>query len=296
MTVAADVLNDGNGGGNYAVTMAANTTGHIRPLAITVTAASSTKTYDGTTASTAAPTVTGGSLATGDTAAFTGAVHRAGAGAGLTLVPVGSVNDGNGGNNYLVTWADNFQGVIVWPDSRLRAPGRRHAEPAERHRDAYGEHVRRPGADFQPDALACDAAGNLYVISEHSTIFKVTPAGTVSAFVSSGLDRPDGLAFDAAGNLYVANGGNSTISKVTPAGAVSTFVSSGLNDPDGLGLRRRRQPLRRELGHGSTISKVTPAGAVSTFVSSGLIAPSALAFDAAGNLYVANYDATRSPR
>ena len=34
---------------------------------------------------------------------------------------------------------------------------------------------------------------------------------------------------------------------------------------------------------------MTPAGAVSTFVSSGLDDPDGLAFDAAGNLYVANY-------
>ena len=60
----------------------------------------------------------------------------------------------------------------------------------------------------------------------------MTPAGAVSTFVSSGLDQPDGLAFDAAGNLYVANDSNNTISKVTPAGAVSTFVSSGLDDPE----------------------------------------------------------------
>ena len=68
----------------------------------------------------------------------------------------------------------------------------------------------------------------------NGTISKVTPAGAVSTFVSSGLDYPEGLAFDAAGNLYVANSGNNTISEVTPAGAVSTFVSSGLNGPDGL--------------------------------------------------------------
>ena len=46
----------------------------------------------------------------------------------------------------------------------------------------------------------------------------------VSTF-ASGFNQPDGLAFDSAGNLYVANVGNNTVSEVTPAGVVSTFAS-----------------------------------------------------------------------
>jgi uncharacterized repeat protein (TIGR03803 family) len=288
LTVAAYVLNDGNGGGNYAVTTAANTAGHIRPLAITVTAASSTKTYDGTTASTAIPTITGGSIAAGDTAAFTEQYVSAGAGAGLTLVPVGSVNDGNGGNNYLVTWADNFQGVIYGPTPAYAPLAGGALSPPSGTGAPTVSTFAGPGPISQPDALACDAAGNLYVIGEHSTIFKVTPAGTISTFVSSGLDWPDALAFDAAGNLYVANGGNSTISEVTPAGAVSTFVSSGLDDPTGLAFDAAGN-LYVANWVTATIFKVTPAGAVSTFAS-GLIAPSALAFHG-GYIYVANQNA-----
>ena len=76
----------------------------------------------------------------------------------------------------------------------------------------------------EPEGLAFDAGGNLYVANEgNNTISKVTPAGVVSPFVSSGLDEPTGLAFDAGGNLYVANEGNNTISKVTPARVVSAF-------------------------------------------------------------------------
>ena len=103
--------------------------------------------------------------------------------------------------------------------------------------------------DAEAQGLAFDAAGNLYVANDgNDTISKVTPAGAVSTFVSERARCPEGLAFDAAGNLYVANSDNNTISKVTPAGAVSTFVSSsGLDDPIGPGLRRRRQPLRRQL-------------------------------------------------
>jgi sugar lactone lactonase YvrE len=140
----------------------------------------------------------------------------------------------------------------------------------------------------EPEGLAFDTAGNLYVANYNSnTISELTPAGAASTFVSSGLNGPAGLAFDAAGNLYVANWGNSTISKVTPAGAVSTFVSSGLYQPWGLAFDAAGN-LYVANCYGDTIFKVTPAGAVSTFVSSGLAWPTGLAFDAAGNLYVAN--------
>ena len=165
--------------------------------------------------------------------------------------------------------------------------------------------------DAEAQGLAFDAAGNLYVANYgNDAISKVTPAGVVSTFVSSssGLEGPCGLAFDAAGNLYVANYDSNTISKVTPAGVVSTFVSSSseLDDPTGLAFDAAGNlyvanygPGEPDFGSGEpdcgsgeasygTISEVTPAGVVSTFVSSGLNDPSALAFDAAGNLYVAN--------
>ena len=60
------IVNDGNGGANYTYTFV-TAAGTINQLAITVTAATDTKTYDGTTASTGMPTITAGSLATGDT-------------------------------------------------------------------------------------------------------------------------------------------------------------------------------------------------------------------------------------
>ena len=69
-------------------------------LAITVTAAADTKTYDGTTASAGNPTITAGSLATGDvTTSFTQVFDSRNAGP-RNLVASGIVNDGNGGANY----------------------------------------------------------------------------------------------------------------------------------------------------------------------------------------------------
>ena len=144
-----------------------------------------------------------------------------------------------------------------------------------------------------PNALAFDAAGNLYVANgdnSDSTVDKVTPAGVVSTF-ASGFDNPDALAFDA-GNLYVANYFGNTVSKVTPAGVVSTFAS-GLSGPDGLAFDAAGNLYVANYSANSieTVNKVTPAGVVSTFVSN-IGVPVGLAFDAADNLYVGNFAGT----
>ena len=111
LTVAGSV-NDGNSGNNYVVTFVANATGSVTARAITVTAATSTKMYDGTTSSTATPAITTGSLATGDRRPSARLTTLANLGTGKTLTPAGLVNDGNGGNNYAVTFVVNTTGVI----------------------------------------------------------------------------------------------------------------------------------------------------------------------------------------
>jgi hypothetical protein len=85
----------------------------VAARAITVTAASDTRAYNGTTSSSATPTITSGSLVSGDTANFSESFLNKNAGTGRTLVPAGSVNDGNLGLNYAVTFANNTTGVIT---------------------------------------------------------------------------------------------------------------------------------------------------------------------------------------
>jgi hypothetical protein len=109
----AGTANDGNSGNNYAYTFVTNTTGIITARAITVTAATNTKLYDGTTTAAATPTITSGTLVAGDTANFTEAYATKNAGTGKTLTPAGTVNDGNGGANYNVSFVNNTTGVIT---------------------------------------------------------------------------------------------------------------------------------------------------------------------------------------
>ena len=99
--------------GNYTVNSTATTAADITARPITVTAATNTKVYDGTTSAAATPGITGGSLATGDAANFTQNYADRNAGTGKTLIAAGAVNDGNGGANYLVTFVDDTTGVIT---------------------------------------------------------------------------------------------------------------------------------------------------------------------------------------
>jgi hypothetical protein len=104
---------DGEDAVNYLLNpTSAATTASITRRPITVTAAPDTKTYDGTTSSSATPTVTTGSIATGDEGAFTQTFDTRHVGTGKTLTPAGAVSDDNGGANYLVTLAENHTGVI----------------------------------------------------------------------------------------------------------------------------------------------------------------------------------------
>ena len=77
---------------------------------LTITAATNTKIYDGTTSAAAVPTITSGSLGTGDTANFIETYSTRNVGTGLTLTPSGTVNDGNGGNNYTYTFVAGVDG------------------------------------------------------------------------------------------------------------------------------------------------------------------------------------------
>jgi autotransporter-associated beta strand protein len=100
--------------GNYSLaSTTANTTANITPAALTVTAQPDSKVYDGTTNSAATPTITSGSIQTGDTApTWTQTYATKHVGTGKTLTPAGLVVDGNGGANYNYTYATDVTGVI----------------------------------------------------------------------------------------------------------------------------------------------------------------------------------------
>ena len=145
----------------------------------------------------------------------------------------------------------------------------------------------------QPQGMAVDSAGNVYVAdTSNSTIRKVTPGGVVTTLAGlagnsgsadgTGSDarfaQPQGMAVDSAGNVYVAGLlCNHTIRKVTPGGVVTTLAGAAgsYGSADGTGSDARfyvpRGVAVDSAGNvyvadmrNHTIRKVTPAGVVTT--------------------------------
>ena len=77
----------------------------ITAEALTITGVANTKVYDGTTSAAGMPTITSGTLQGSDTANFIETYNSQNVGTSLTLTPSGTVNDGNGGDNYTYTFS-----------------------------------------------------------------------------------------------------------------------------------------------------------------------------------------------
>ncbi len=147
-----------------------------------------------------------------------------------------------------------------------------------------GDNIPATSAELNaPTRVVSDAAGNYYIADEaNNRVRKVTPDGTITTVAGGGtgcalqtdtlgdgcpatsavLYRPADVAFDGAGNLYIADAFNGRIREVTPGGTITTVAGGGMSFP----------------GDGG------PA------TSAQLLQPTGLAFDSAGNLYIADAD------
>ena len=139
-----------------------------------------------------------------------------------------------------------------------------------------------------PEGVALDKSGNLFIADSAANIVRRVSAsdGTISTVAGSvgsayangvqdGLDAteaavgyPQDVAFDASGNLYIADPLNDIVWRVDAAGKITAYAGGGSPD-DSFGDNGP-----------ATQARVVPWG---------------LAFDAAGNLYIADDDAFATP-
>jgi hypothetical protein len=137
-------------------------------------------------------------------------------------------------------------------------------------------------------AIAFDRAGQMYVSSRHDgSVYRVSPNGSMTTY-AEGMGVATGIAFDRNQNLYVGDR-SGTIFKIGSDQQVFVFATL---EPSVSAYHLAFGPQGDLFVTGPTtssfdsVNRIDPHGTVHTFYR-GLGRPQGLAFDIAGNLYVA---------
>lgn len=171
---------------------------------------------------------------------------------------------------------------------------------------------RAPGGGFStlltqvknPAGVAVDAAGNVYAADRgNGRIVEVTAGGIVRKVASVG--EPIALAVDAAGNLFVSDNSQNAVLKIAAGGGVSTAwtgEAGGHTAPAGLAVDAAGNLYLSDTS-GNRIVRIAPGGTETVVAGDGnagfsgdggpalnaqLSGPAGLAWDAAGNLLIAD--------
>ncbi len=141
-------------------------------------------------------------------------------------------------------------------------------------------------------------AGTIFGTAPSSAAFQPTlptpPTDWTLAinYISPVLQNPADIAIDGQGNAWVvssANGVNSTVSLLNTAGIAASYVQNGANYSH-IALDSFGDPWLTNTIN-STVLELTSAGTRASsnpFTGGGISGPGALAFDATGNVWIAN--------
>ncbi len=282
---------------------------------LTITALGNSKTYDSTVTAAALPAVSG--LLGADTVTGLAEVYTdINAGTAKTLnVARYTVNDGNGGMNYLVSTSANATGLINRASLTITATtntktydstttaaaipvvsGLMGADSVSGIAEAYRVVNAIPAVTTltglkSPFSLAVDAAGNLYAANYGAgTISVFAPGATAPTTTLTGLNSPfASIVFDKTGNLYVSNYGGNTVSVFAPGATTPTGTLTELNSPQNLAFDAVGNLYVTNFLTNGTVSVFAPGISTPTVTLTGLDQPNGLVFDPSGNLYVSNW-------
>ncbi|HTT65379.1 MAG TPA: BACON domain-containing carbohydrate-binding protein [Bryobacteraceae bacterium] len=138
----------------------------------------------------------------------------------------------------------------------------------------------------QPEGVALDPLGNVYIANTGSNAIVEWSAGTqqIIPLVSSGLRNPTGVAADQYGNVYIADSGNNAVEQWNPQTQYLTTLVQGLSNPLGIAADAQGNVYFSDTGHNAIGVWSAAAQQANTVIGSGLSSPWGVAVDAQGNI------------
>ncbi|EUA12071.1 serine/threonine-protein kinase pknD [Mycobacterium kansasii 732] len=145
---------------------------------------------------------------------------------------------------------------------------------------------------YQPQGLAVDANGTVYVADFNNRVVKLAGgSNTQTALPFTGLNYPQGVAVDAAGNVYVADRGNDRVVKLDARSNTQTDLAfTGLNHPDGVAVDASGTVYVADSDNDRVLKLNPGSNTPIPLPFTGLAVPSAIAVDTAGAIYVADHE------
>ncbi len=152
---------------------------------------------------------------------------------------------------------------------------------------------------YSPQAIICDASGNLYIADSKNHCVRKVSAGIITTIggiggvggyfgdggpaTSAKMYDPVAIAVDASGNVYVAEGLNNVVRKISPSGIISTVAGTGVAGFNGDGIAATSAKLNTPGGvwvdpagnvyigdiFNYRVRKVNTSGMISTYAGNG---------------------------
>jgi serine/threonine protein kinase, bacterial len=148
---------------------------------------------------------------------------------------------------------------------------------------------------YQPQGLAVDSAGAVYVADFNNRVIKLAAGSnnqTVLPF--AGLNYPEGVSVDGQGDVYVADRGNSRVLKLAPGSSTQTVLPfTGLKNPDGVAVDPAGNVYVTDTDNNRVLELAAGAASPTVLPFTGVSAPWGIAVDNAGTVYVTEHDANQ---
>ncbi len=145
---------------------------------------------------------------------------------------------------------------------------------------------------YQPEGLAVDSAGAVYVADFNNRVVKLDAgSNTQTQLGFTDLNYPEGVAVTAQGSVYVTDRGNNRVVELAAGSNTQTVLPfTGLKNPDGVAVDTAGNVYVTDTDNHRVLKLDAGSNTPAVLPFTGVTAPWGIAVDTAGNVYVTDHD------